>query len=492
MAGIGFELKRLFGQKGLVLNVRANLYASIVVAGPIIMGAVMLFGINYLALQGGATSHEKDLAVVIVTYSILFPLLLTNVLSFVVTRYVADMLYEDQRDRVLPSMYGAISLCLPVGAIGWIIFLFLSKLPWLYGVLSFSLFCEAIVVWIQLSYTNAAKDYRSAVTGFAAGVLTGLLAGYVFIWLLHWEVVASLLAAVCIAYGVMMIGFTVVLHSYFPIGGGSAFKFFEWLEKYPSLVAVGFFSIAGLFIHMLLMWWASPWGRRVTGLFYHAPSYDIPALLALLTTLVTTVYFVTSVELAFYPKYRQYFSLLNGGSPLDGLNKARHEMVTVMKQELFFLAQIQLVVEILAIVLAGSILPRIGLGFTPTMISLFRVLCVGYGMFAIGNSMLLFLLYLSDYRDAMLAALALFVASTVGTLVTLALPEFFYGFGFVLASLFMFSAAWIRLSAYVNRLDYNIFCRQPVFMKIQNKWLTRLARKLDSSYRNPSNTKAGR
>lgn len=478
MAGIGFELKKLFGEKGLMLNLRANLYASIVVAGPMLLGAVMLLGVKYLAWQAGASRQEQDTLVVIVTYSILFPLILTSLVSFISTRYIADMLYENQNDRVLPSMYGAISICLVVGAVAWAIFLAFSKLPIEHAFFSFALFCEAVVVWIQLSYTNAAKDYRSVVLGFGSGVAIGLLVGYLLVWVLHLEIISSLLAGVCVAYGVMIVGFTYVLHKYFPLGIGSSLKFLEWVEKYPSLILVGFFMTAGLFIHMLLMW-SSPWGARVTGLFYHAPGYDIPALLAMLTTLVTTVNFVTSVELAFYPKYRVYFSLLNGGSNLSDLNKASQEMVTVMKQELFYLAQVQLVVEIVMIAVADSLIPRLGMGFTPVMIGLFRVLCVGYGLYAIGNSVVLFLMYLSDYRDAMIASFTLFIISTIGTWLTLALPEYYYGFGFVAAGLCMFLVGWLRLSTYMQHLEYNIFCKQPIFVREHNGWLTRLARRLD-------------
>jgi uncharacterized membrane protein len=481
MAGIGFELKRLFGKKGLILNVRANLYASAVIAGPALLGACLLIGINLLALRAGAPRHDRDLVVVVVTYSILFPLLLTSCLSFVLTRYVADMMYENRIERVLPSMYGAISLCLVVGGLAWIVFLSVSGLPFRYGVFSFMLFCEAVVVWVQMSYTNAAKDYRSAVLGFGLGILTGLLSGYGFIWLLGQEVVLSLLMAACFAYGVMILSFTVVLHGHFPIGAGSSLRFLEWVDKYPSLMLVGFFTIAGLFAHIMVMW-TGPWGVQVIGLLYHAPTHDIPALLAMFTTLVTTVNFVTSVEVAFYPKYRLYFSLLNEGGSLGDIEKAKQEMAVVLKEELFYLAQIQMAVEIIAIALAGVVLPRLGMGFTPEMTGLFRVLCVGYGLFAIGNAMLLFLLYLSNYRDAMIASMVLFVVNTLGTFATLRLPQYYFGFGFLAAGFCLFVTAWFQLAATIDHLDYNIFCKQPIFVAPKNGALSRLAHRLDQRH----------
>ncbi len=478
MAGIGFELKRLFGKKGLILNLRANLYASMVVAGPALLGVTLLLGLNWLAYLAGAPRQERDLLVVVVTYSILFPLLATSFLSFVLTRYIADMMYENKLESVLPSMYGAISLCLVVGGLAWGLFLSVSGLPLRYAFFSFMLFCEAVVVWVQMSYVNAAKDYRSALFGFALGVAIGFLSGYILIWLLHVEVVLALLLAVCIAYGVMILIYTVVLHGYFPIGEGSSLRFLEWIDKYRSLVLVGFFTIAGLFAHVLEMW-GSPWGVQVIGLFYHAPAHDIPALLAMFTTLVTTVGFVTSVEVSFYSKYRLYFSLLNEGGALSDIEKAKQEMAVVLKQELFYLAEIQMAVEIIVIAVAGTVLPRLNLGFTPPMIGLFRVLCVGYGLYAMGNAMLLFLLYLSNYRDAMLTSMVLLVVNAVGTAVTITLPEYFYGFGFVLAGLCFFVTAWARLAASINHLDYEIFCKQPVFLRPRNGALTRLAQRLD-------------
>ena len=39
----------------------------------------------------------------------------------------------------------------------------------------------------------------------------------------------------------------------------------------------------------------------------------MPALLAFLSILTTTVNFVVSVEVQFYPRYRTYYSLFNDG-----------------------------------------------------------------------------------------------------------------------------------------------------------------------------------
>jgi uncharacterized membrane protein len=477
MAGIGFELKRLFAKKGILLKFRANIYASLVVAGPTILGASLLLGAKYIATIGGATDHQQDLIVVLITYSLLFSLLLSSVFLFVLARYIADMLYVNAFHRILPSMYGAISVLLVIGATLWGTFLYFAKLDLRYSIYSFILFCEGIVVWIQINYITAVKVYRDILIGFLIGIVSGLLMGLLFIYL-GYDVVASLLASACISYGILIIDFAVVLHKYFPIGTGTSLKFLEWIDEYPQLIFVGFFSTLALFAHIIIMW-SSPWGIQIQGLFYHAPAHDIPALLAFVTSLVTTVNFVTSVEVDFYPKYRRYFGLLNGDGSLNDIERAHEEMLAVLKQELFFLALQQIFVTIFAIVVIGEVLVYFRMGFTSVMVGVFRVLCVGYGLFAIGNSIMLFLLYFASNRDALLSVLPLLIVNVVGTWYTITLPEVYYGFGFVIASTVFYLVALQRLFSYTKRLDYFIFTKQPVFFVQKKGLLASIVQKLE-------------
>lgn len=478
MAGIGFELKKLFSKKGIILNARASLYASLIVAGPMIMGVILLLGADLISNFGGAATHQQDLIVVVITYSLLFSLLLSSLFLFVLARYVADMLYINANHRILPSMYGAISLMLVIGSISWFVFLYFSKLEINYSVYSFILFCEGLVVWTQINYITAVKDYKSILFGFVVGILSGLLIG-LLLMTAGYDVVASLLFGACLAYGILIIAFTVVLHKFFPIGSGSPLKFMEWIDEYPQLLFVGFFSTLALFTHIILMW-ISPLGKQVEGLFYHAPTHDIPAFLAFLTTLVTTVNFVTSVEVNFYPTYKRYFSLLNGDGSLSSVEKAYEEMMTVLKQELFNLAIRQVVVTVFAVVLIGEILVYLGLGFTSNMIGIFRVLCVGYGLYAVGNCLTLFLLYFASNTDALWSAATLLVINVLGTLYTITLPDVYYGFGFVVANIAFYLVSLERLFSYTARLDFHIFTKQPIFFVQKKGWFTRLVRRLEA------------
>lgn len=480
MAGIGFELKKLFSDSSIFMKMRANLFSSVVIAGPMIMGALLLLGVKYIAVMAGASFHEQDLLIIIITYSLLFSLLMINTLSYVLSRYVADMVYTDQYERIMPSMYGSISLLLAIGMPAWAVFLFISKLPIAYSVYSLTLFCLAIVVWTQTSYITDIKRYKEIIYGFSFGIISSFSAGYLLVFNGQ-DVVGSLLAAACIGYGIIMVTYTYVLHRHFPNGEGISLKFLEWISKFPSLPFVGFFTTAGLFTHLILMW-SSPLGAQVHGFFYHAPPHDIPALFGFFTILVSTVNFVTSLEVNFYPKYKLYFSLLNEGGSLRDIEKAKVEMLTVLKQELLYLSMRQGFATTISIVLIAEILNIVGVGFTTTMIGLFRVLCVGYAFYAVGNTILLYLLYFSADQAALYPAITLFLVNAVGTYFTLSKPSNFYGFGFVLAAFTMFIVGWRKLVSFTQHLEYYVLCQQPVFVQPNEGIFVRLVRRLEKRH----------
>ena len=93
MAGIGFELKRLFTKKGMLATVRAYGYAGIVCTGPMLLGVILLLGVMFLCQWSGAVRAEQELLVSMITYALLASLTLTSIFSMLTTRCTACLLY---------------------------------------------------------------------------------------------------------------------------------------------------------------------------------------------------------------------------------------------------------------------------------------------------------------------------------------------------------------------------------------------------------------
>ena len=91
MAGIGFELKKLFSRRGLFASFRAYGYAGIICTGPMLLGIVLLLGVMFLCDRTGASKQSRELLVCMITYTLLASLTVTSFLSMVVTRFIADI-----------------------------------------------------------------------------------------------------------------------------------------------------------------------------------------------------------------------------------------------------------------------------------------------------------------------------------------------------------------------------------------------------------------
>ena len=179
MAGIGFELKKLFRRKGLFASLRAYGYAGIICTGPMLLGVLLQLGILLLCSWAGAPRDQQDLLVCMITYTLLFSLTVTSFFSMPVTRYLADMLYEEQEQTILPSFWGSSSMMLVLGCTLYGLFLLVSGATLLQGLLCLWLFAEMIVNWNAMSYLTAIKDYRGILCSFLAAIVLAFGLGFV-------------------------------------------------------------------------------------------------------------------------------------------------------------------------------------------------------------------------------------------------------------------------------------------------------------------------
>lgn len=480
MAGIGFELKKLFQKKGVLNTTKAYGYATVICAGPMLLGVLLLLGIMALCNLFEAATHTRELLISMITYTLLASVTVSSFFSMVVTRYVADMLFEDNNKAVLPSFWGSTVVMMAVGSVLYGIFLLFSGATFVQGFLCFILFNELIIVWNAMSFLSAIKDYKGIFLSFLTSVAVTIILGAVFLWL-KMPVIEALLLAVTIGYGIMLVWDVVLLHRYFPHTDLGAFTFFRWIDAFLPLALSGLFMNVGMFSHLVIMWF-SDINVHVHGLFYGAPWHDVPALLAFITALMTTVNFVVSVEVNFYPKYRNHYSLYNDKGTIADIKQSEKEMLDTLKTEIFYTALKQLLFTAACIALGGYLLDMLPLGFNEVMRGYFRTLCVAYGLYAIGNMLMLILLYFTDYKGALVST-AVFAGSTI-LLTVLSLPfsYMYYGFGFLIAAMIFVIVTAVRLDYFTKRLPYYILSVQPLVAQDRSGKFTQLGIYLEEKF----------
>lgn len=358
------------------------------------------------------------------------------------------------------------------------IFLWFSGISFLEQMLCLWFSLILIVVWTEMVYLTALKDFQGIVLAFAVSLMLGFFLALVFV-VLGWGSVKSLLLCVIIAYGVMMVWYYKLLLDYFPKSEGSRYTFLRWFDRYHSLALCGGFLNLGLFAHLVIMYFG-PLRVQVEGLFYGAPRHDVPALFAFFSILITTINFVTSVEVRFYPAYRNYYSLFNDRGAIRDIEQAEQEMLGILERELTFGGHKQLITTILFLVVGSLILQQVPLGFTDTSLGIYRILCVGYGLYALGNSMMLILLYFEDYTGALAGTLAFALVSVSLTIwQNLFGAVEYFGLGFLLGGLSFYLIVWVRLEWYTKRLPYFLLCRKSFLPNDERGIFTRLCDYLD-------------
>ena len=480
MAGIGFELKKLFHKKGVLNTAKAYGYATVICAGPMILGVILLLGIMALCTFFHIDTHTRELLICMITYTLLASVTVTSFFSMVVTRYVADMLFEDKNRAVLPAFWGSTVIMMAVGSILYGIFLVFSGATLIQGILCYILFAELIIVWNAMSFLTAIKDYKGIFLSFFTSVAVSVLLGMLLLWL-GFPTIESLLLAVTVGYGIMFTWNIILLHRYFPHTDLGAFTFLKWIDAFLPLALSGLFMNIGMFSHLVIMWF-SDIRVHVHGLFYGAPWHDVPALLAFMTALMTTVNFVVSVEVNFYPKYRNHYSLYNDKGTISDIKQFEKEMLDTLKTEIFYTALKQLLFTAACIALGGYLLDLLPLGFNEIMRGYFRTLCVAYGLYAIGNMLMLILLYFTDYKGACYTTAIFAVATVVLTVISLLFPYVYYGFGFLTAAMIFVIVTALRLDYFTKRLPYYILSVQPLVAEDRSGMFARLGVYLEKRF----------
>ncbi|MGD6816885.1 exopolysaccharide Pel transporter PelG [Metabacillus sp. 113a] len=462
MAGIGFQLQKLFKEDYYSSRFKAYLYSLFVTAGPwliVILTILML----QLLLQAvpDVTAENKQLFMISVSYCFMFSQVLFGFQQLVVTRYVADCLYEKKEEKVFSSFLGFSAVTIAAAGLLWLIFALLSPIGWDYKLLMLSLFIMLNLIWVMLLYLSGAKNYQAIALSFLAGGIFSI--GFLFLcmkwfpffegeWSAAWMMMGSFTGGMAITF----FGLVVSMLKTFPDRSATApFAYLAYFDKYGLLAFTGIFYNAGLWISNWIIWLNS--GEWLLGTFRYHPSYDTALFYAYLTILPTYVIFVVSIETRFYERYKTFFSFINDGGTLSQIMKSKTSMILVLKQELERLVRYQGFISLALLILAVLLLPLFIKA--DSVLDLFRITIIGAFFNGMTLIMMLLLLYFDDRRGAFRTALLFFSGIAITTVVFLPAGESAYGTGFTLGSLISFIYSSARLFQYVGKADYYAFCR---------------------------------
>lgn len=476
MAGIGFTLKKMFGDETFTNRGKAYLYSALVAAGPWIAAVITVNTIIFImgfAIRGTA---EKELFMGTIVYSFVFSQIITAPWQLIITRYISDQLYNKNYEAIRPSFVGLNKIVFILVFIISALFYFGKPLPFYYKLMGIYLFIIITIIWILMVYLSASKNYELIAKAYIFGGFLSIGLTIYFSYnplpfpaLVH---ASNLLFAYLVG---LSLTFLLLLHNFlstFYFGNHLEYDFLRYLNKVPSVFFVGLFYVSGLWIDDIVMWF-SPVGVEVYDTYLYAPIYDNAVFLAYLTIIPSMVLFLVAVETEFYDYYKNYYGLANNTGTYREIEAAKKEMEKTIYRQLLRTFEIQSLISITILLLSAPIFDFLNIS---TLIrDIFRVCVLGalFNIFAF--LIILVLLYFEVRKRAVLLSLIFFLANLVLTRYYVFKGLEYYGYGFLLGSLLTLIIAMVFLGTFMKKLNFATFALQPLFPEIESGLFVRLA-----------------
>lgn len=477
MAGIGFELKKLFDKEGVWQNIKAYSFSAIITIGPALIAMGTIFALQWLLKMKTSVLETRQIVTSAIFYAFVFSQIITSGFTMVITRYVADQIYLKEFKKILPSLYGVLMLCVPITAIVTGIFYLKSPITFWLKALAYTFTIEMTIIWILTVYLSALKNYRKIIGGYSIGFIVTLL---MFLgWMLFEFKALHIGAMLSINIGFLILILCLYKEILAFMGkqeeSQKIFEFLTYFEQYPGLFVCNLAYTLGLYCHNFI-YWNSSYAIQISGTYYVAPAYDVPAFFAFLAMLPTMVYFVVRTETSFYEQYERYYSLIRQGGTYNEIQMAKDTMIKSFWEELRNIGEMQLVV-LIVFALAGYMILS-GFGASQILLHTYLMLLVGTFSCSIMYIITLLCLYYDNRKDAVIITTSFLISVSIFTSLSVYYKYLYQGFGFFLGATIALYIAYFRMGKYMKNIDYHTFCARPIIKQAQKGIFTWLVGKL--------------
>lgn len=455
MAGIGFEIRKILERKTFVSIIEAYGLAGIISSGPWVLSVI---GVLIIGVTTRNLIDDQQLIVqflVSITYLMACSLIITGLLQLMFTRFIADRLFENKKDIILPNLMGAIWLVTFVAGIsGSLLLWLLFDEPLSYELLMLANFVVLCDLWIVIIFLSSMKAYLKIVGMFFLGYLIAILAAISFSGL----GIEGLLFGVLLGHSFLFFGFFYIIIREYP---GSYFLGFDFLRIdniFISLALTGLFFNLGVWTDKFIFWFTDDTSQHVIGPLRASVIYDLPIFLAYLSIIPGMAVFLVRMEADFAEQYDNFYNSIRQGDTLKHIRYQKNRMIYTVRQGIYEIFKVQGITVVLLLLWGKDILELAGI--SSLYVRLFYIDVVAVSMQVIFLSVLNVLFYLDCRRLALWLCILFMLSNLVLTLYSLELGPPFYGYGYALAATITSVVGLLLLSRKLDRLEYETFMLQ--------------------------------
>lgn len=448
MAGIAFKLRRYTDEASFFGILKGYTYSAMIVAGPWLISATVL-GSLVLFVQ-----DELKLPLALIMYIFCFSQICVGIYQFVVTRFLADELYNRDIELYIPTFMGLLLLTLGPQALLSGYCLFTLNISFLIRLYAFLAYLLIHTIWIVLLFLGILRAYQWIVWSFILGGTVSLVTGIIFG---NYFYQAGMLFGFVVGQVVILAILIWILLSEFPWNKLIDFSFLSYFRLYPALAVLGLFYYLSIWADKFI-YRATDYGYLIAPKWlYAAPTYEIPAFIAQLTVIPALAMFFLKAETDFYVRFREFFTMISQRHSFSEIKASKNIVLQSVKEGFYFILKFQGIITFISILLASQLFSR---WLNETEITILRILLPGTFFQICLFLTVILMLYLELFRQALIACTMFFVGNCLFTVLFLYTFPTAPGLGYTISALGAFLYAALSLTISLRRLPEIVFMKQ--------------------------------
>ena len=447
MAGIGFRLRPLLSEDTVASTMKAYLIGAVVSSGPWLITFIVLAALNFLQL-GHIGFNNMILFQGILLYIFAFTLIIVGIFQMPVTRYVADLIYKQDLERIVPVFVGAV---LTIGSVlllvsGVAVFRF-TGWDFPLQVVSVGTFVMVGLIWVAMIFMSATKDFMAILRAFIVGGIVGIVGGW---GLGNLYFVPGYLMGFLLGQSVIFTMLCFRIFEEFPVDGDFDFSFLSYIVKLPYLMLAGWLYQLSIWVDKFVFWFSKE-GKVVSHFIYASPIYDYPFFLAYVTIIPALAIFLVRTETHFYDHYRAFYACLSQKRSYRSLEAEKTALIASVTRSIFHLIRRQGFITILVILLAPHLVGILKLDWV--QLGVLRIVTLALFLQVLFQVQLTLLMYFEWHRFAAFLTALFVVVNGVGTWLSLKAGLAYYGYGYFVAAFLVLMIGFPVLFSRLHRLD---------------------------------------
>lgn len=455
MAGIGFRLQKLLHKDSYSGLLQGYLYSAIISSGPM-LSSILCIGLLGIVSMPVLSGDDYALFRTTIVYIFCFSLIFTGIFQMITTRYLADRLYMEENNSLIPCFFGLFIITAVNQAVIGSIFFYNVFNDWHYVAVSTLLYIIISCLWNTMIFISATKNYMVIFIGFVVGSFVSFAAGH-FLGLRFGLVgyLSGFGAGQFVILTVLTGSFLREFDSFKIID----FNFLRYFKKYPDLFLAGFLTNIAVWADKLLFWF-SPYGVTIRGPFKNFPLYDSAFFIAYLSTVPALSLFLVRIETGFYTKYRTFYGLIVKKASLHALETAHEGIIEDLKESTLSLLKIQGFISLVLLVGAFKVMSIAKLQWAQMVI--FKIGLLSAFLLILFQFLIIILFYFEFRKDALLLTIIFLATNIAATVLSIKLGIRWFGYGFFTACFVSLLTGYFLLNNRLKNLLYLTFAHQPI------------------------------